>query len=181
MENQMENQMENPNNENRVPEMSFLRKPQIEPKSTVLAGFLSAFPGLGQVYIGYYKQGFINVLVFAGCITIMVQPDADNLLPLLPLFLFFFWAYNIIDAIRKATAYNRILAGGTLDPLPEEGVGPEIKGSMPLGVFLILAGMAALSYTAFGISLRWLEEWWPVIPIGFGAYLIYMDRVEKKK
>ena len=59
-------------------------------------------------------------------------------------FLFFFWAYNIIDAIRKATAYNRLLAGGELDPLPEEQVTPGIKGSIPTGVIMILVGLGSL-------------------------------------
>ncbi len=99
---------------------------------------------------------------------------------MLPIFIFFFWAYNVIDAVRKTSAFNRILAGGKLDPLPDENVSPELKGSVPTGVFLIIAGLAALSYTAFGMSLQWLEEWWPIAPVLFGAYLIYLDRVEKK-
>lgn len=177
----MENQINTQNSDEMIPEMPRPKRSRLEPKSTVLAGFLSAFPGLGQVYVGYYKHGFINILVFAGCITVIVNSNNDIFLPLIPLFIFFFWAYNIIDAIRKAHAYNRILAGGTLDLIPEEGLTPGISGSLPGGTFLILAGLAALSYTAFDIPLDWLEKWWPIIPVAFGGYLIFLDRKEKKQ
>ena len=35
-------------------------------KSPTLAALLSLMPGLGQVYVGYYQQGFIDIAVAAG-------------------------------------------------------------------------------------------------------------------
>ena len=40
-------------------------------KSPWLAAILSAMPGLGQIYVGYYQQGFINALVVGGLIAII--------------------------------------------------------------------------------------------------------------
>ena len=39
-------------------------------------------------------------------------------------------------------------------------------------LILIALGSSLLLYTRFGISLSWLEEWWPVVPIAFGAWLV---------
>jgi len=168
---------------NNIPEMPFPKQApssNFQPKSTVLAGFLSIMPGLGQAYLGYYKHAFIHIMVFAGAMTVMVQSNSEALLPLLPLFLFFYWAYNIIDAVRKTHIYNRILAGGSMEELPDQTVSPALTGSMPAGLILVVAGLVALSNTAFDMSLEWLEDWWPVIPIAFGGYLIYLDRKDKK-
>ena len=40
-------------------------------KSPVLATILSVMPGLGQVYVGYYKLGFIHMIVFGTTIAIL--------------------------------------------------------------------------------------------------------------
>ena len=34
-------------------------------KKPFLASVLSIMPGLGQVYVGYYKQGFVNAITVA--------------------------------------------------------------------------------------------------------------------
>ena len=60
-------------------------------------------PGLGQVYVGYYQRGFIHVLVAATIITLLANGAADALIPLLGLFLGFFWLYNMVDAYRRAS------------------------------------------------------------------------------
>ena len=152
-------------------------------KSPFLAGVLSLLPGLGQVYVGYYRLGFINIIV-AGSI-LSVLSGAEGYLPFLPLgifFLIFFEFYNIIDAGRRATLYNLSLDGIenialpdalTNDPLP-------IKGSYLLGGTLLLFGAIALSNTLFGVSLQWLESFWPVFPMLMGGYLIWQAWLDKQ-
>jgi predicted tellurium resistance membrane protein TerC len=41
------------------------------------------------------------------------------------------------------------------------------------GAIVIAVGLALLSRTLFGVSLEWLEEWWPAALVIFGAYLIF--------
>jgi hypothetical protein len=142
-------------------------------KSAPLACFLSLMPGLGQVYTGYYTRGFGNAITVASIITLLASGKMDVLTPFLGLFLAFFWLHNIIDAGRRATFYNQMLAGGTdTDAFPPEMKMPGVGGSIFAGVSLIVAGVIALSYTKYDMSLAWIEDWWPVAPILVGIYLV---------
>lgn len=142
-------------------------------KSSVLAGFLSVMPGLGQVYVGYYVRGFVNAIVVAFVITLLASGGPEEaLIPLLAIFLAFFWCYNIIDAIRRASLYNHYLAGGTGIELPQDFKMPKFGGSIVGGIALIVFGFILLLHTRWGMTLDWVEDWWPVAPILLGAYLL---------
>ena len=141
-------------------------------KSPVLAAVMSCMPGLGQIYVGYYQQGFIHVLVAASLVALL-NSGLGALQPLAGFFLAFFWLYNVVDAARRATFYNRAIAGLGPDEIPEDMKMPGTRGSLVGGVVLIIAGAIAISYTRFGFSLDWLEEWWPVALFLVGGYLIY--------
>lgn len=140
-------------------------------KRPLLACILSTMPGLGQVYVGYYQRGFINAITVALLITLLVS-DLGTLTPLAGIFLAFFWLYNVIDAGRRAMLYNQALAGGAEMELPEDFKAPGLGGSIAGGTALILIGLVMLAHTAFGASLAWLEDWWPLALVGFGAYLV---------
>jgi len=152
-------------------------------KSPFLACVLSLLPGLGQVYVGYYRQAFINIIVFGSIFALLTSvEDYTPLMPFGILFLFFYEFYNIIDAGRRATLYNLTLDGIeniappdalTNNPLP-------LEGSYLVGGVLMLFGAIALSNTMFGLSLRWLEQSWPVFPILLGAFLIYQAIADGK-
>jgi len=148
-------------------------------KSPILALVLSAMPGLGQVYVGYYQQGFINVLVVATTITILASGAVSGAEPLLGLFLAFYWLYNIVDAGRRANFYNQALAGLEPGALPEDIKLPGTRGSFAAGVALIAAGLIFFSNTMFNVSLEWLEDWWPVALIVAGGWLVYKSRVSE--
>jgi hypothetical protein len=142
-------------------------------KNPVLAAFLSLVPGLGQVYVGYYPRGFVNIIVTAGIISILASTRGYHAyLPLLGIFLVFFWLYNMIDAARLAALYNQAMAGGREPELPEGFQLPGMGGSIFGGAILIVAGFALLLHTRWGLRLDWLEEWWPAFPMLFGAYLL---------
>ncbi len=146
-------------------------------KSPFIAGLLSLMPGLGQVYLGYYRRGFTNVLVVGSVFSFLIWTEGSTAInPLGILFLIFFVLYNIIDAARRASLYNLSLDGVEQvelpDPLSDSPIAG-LTGSFVGGGALLLFGLIALSNTALGLSLEWLEDWWPLVPTAFGAYLVY--------
>jgi hypothetical protein len=141
-------------------------------KNAALACFLSLMPGLGQVYVGFYQRGFLHILIVGSTIALLAEEPVRELTPLLGIFLPFFWLYNIIDAGRRAGLYNHALQAGGAADLPAELPALKSGGSVGGGLILIVLGTALLLYTRFGVSLDWLEEWWPIAPIGVGVWLV---------
>jgi hypothetical protein len=153
-------------------------------KSPALATIMSAMPGLGQIYVGYYQQGFTNILVVAGTITLLANSGRlgmEAIEPLLGVFLAFYWLYNLVDAGRRASFYNQALAGLDKAELPEDMRLPGGGGSLVGGVVLVVLGLIVFSNTMFGWSLQWIERWWPAALIAGGAYLIYSSVREKQR
>lgn len=151
-------------------------------KSPVVASFLSIIPGLGQIYVGYYAIGFLHAIVIASTITLAGSGILDEATPLAGLFVPFFWLYNIVDAGRRAAFYNLAVEGG--ENLPVPGPLPSFNargGLVPVGVVLVAVGGIFLTNTAFGYSLRWLEDWWPMGPILLGAYLIAKGVADRQR
>ena len=145
-------------------------------KSPLVAAILSAMPGLGQVYVGYYQQGFLHIAAIAGMIAIVATGSIDrDLEGPLGFFIAFTWLYNIIDAARRASLYNQALSGLRPMDLPEDAKGPRRLGSLAGGVVLIGAGLVLFGHTMFGMSLRWVADWWPMALVGLGAWLVYQD------
>jgi TM2 domain-containing membrane protein YozV len=141
-------------------------------KKPFLASVLSIMPGLGQVYVGYYKQGFVNAITVALLIS-FITLQIMALIPLAAIFLAFFWLYNIVDAGRRAGLYNQALAGGGDIALPDSFEPPSLGGSLAGGGALIVIGLVLLSHTLWGASLAWLEDWWPLALVGCGGWLVY--------
>ena len=141
-------------------------------KSPGLAGFLSVIPGLGQIYVGYYRRGFVHAGVIVLLITTLANLRNEGLVPLFALPMAFIWLYNIIDAIRRASLYNQYLIGKQEIDLPEDFNMPSLGGSIVGGLLLIAGGTALLLNTRFDISFDWVEDWWPVAPILIGVYLL---------
>ena len=162
-----------------APPIASVRDPRT--KSPGLAALFSVMPGLGQVYLGYYSRGFVHIIVVAGIISILSSMQGEPpYLPLLAIFLAFFWMYNMIDAARLASLYNRALAGGREPDLPAGFEMPGMGGSVLGGAILIAAGFVVLLHTRWGLRLDWLGEWWPVFPMLFGAYLVFKAFRERK-
>ncbi|MEW6321656.1 MAG: DUF5668 domain-containing protein [Acidobacteriota bacterium] len=167
--------MSQPNGQPSAPRERFLDDPRR--KSPLVAAVLSAVPGLGQVYVGYYLQGFVHILAIVGMLSLLgiraIHPDVE---PPLGFFIAFVWLYNVIDAARRASLYNQALSGLRPMDLPEDSKAPFRLGSRAGGVALVVVGLVFLSNTLFGISLDWIEQWWPMALVGAGAWLIYEDR-----
>ena len=139
-------------------------------KSPLLAAAISAVPGVGQLYIGYYVRGFATGLAFLAAI-LMAASTREPLAPAFGMTAMFIWVFNIIDAGRTAALYNHAAAGADVMEMPEDFKLPGMGGSIVGGGVLLLFGGIALSNTAFGYSLDWLEAWWPVFPLALGVYL----------
>jgi hypothetical protein len=152
-------------------------------KSPALATVLSLVPGLGQVYTGYYRQGFINILVVGSLIAILNGPERniEAVMPLLVFFLVFFWLFNLVDSYRRALFLNQALSGVAVTELPKDFKLPEQHGSLLIGSLLILAGLVIASHTVFGYSLEWLQRWWPAALILVGAYLVMQAIRDRKR
>ncbi len=141
-------------------------------KSPALAAMLSAMPGLGQIYVGYYQQGFTNVVVVAALIGMLNARGMSPVHPMLGFFLAFFWLYNVVDAFRRATFYNHSLAG-LGGEAPADMKVPTGGGSLVGGIALVALGLLLFANTGLGMSLDWLEQWWPMALVLLGLYLVY--------
>jgi len=150
-------------------------------KSPALACILSAMPGLGQIYVGYYQRGFVHAFVVAGLISFLASSRDETLTPLGGLLLAFFWLYNIIDAGRRAAMYNHVLAGGEVFDLPKDISIPGLHGSIVGGVATMAVGAVLLAHTAYGYSLDWLADWWPAGLLLFGVYLVVKGVLERRQ
>jgi hypothetical protein len=137
-------------------------------------------PGVGQIYVGYYQQGFLNIAVVASLITILAAEAVPGMEPLFGLFLAFYWIYNMVDAWRRAVFYNNALVGIGPASLPDDLGMPKWRGSLVGGLSLILIGLVLWSHTYLRLSLEWVERWWPAALVIVGAWLIYQNAKSRK-
>jgi TM2 domain-containing membrane protein YozV len=150
-------------------------------KSPMLAGLLSLMPGLGQIYVGYYQQGFLNVLIVAALISFLAADMVSSLMPLAGFFLVFYWLFNIVDAARRASFYNEALAGVEAAAIARDFDPPGGQEALVGGIVLVVIGCFALAHTVFDLPLRWLEDWWPAALVIVGAVLIYKAVAGRKR
>jgi hypothetical protein len=151
-------------------------------KSPSLAAVLSIFPGLGQVYVGALRRGFVYAGIFAGFIVLLSSGAAWEIKPAVAIMMSFFYFYNLIDAARMANLFNDTADGATAEELRREflaGVGQ--RGSIGGGIALLAGGILFLAHTWFDFSLEWISEWWPLVPIGFGAWLLWAGIRDRRK
>lgn len=141
-------------------------------KSPALAGWLSVLPGVGQVYVGYYLQGFVHILIFGSCI--WLTDHAEGLEPVVGPFIAFFWIFNIIDAVRKAKLYNMHMLGDREGSLPTDS--PLIGG-----VILLVIGVLALLHQTLGMDMEWVEDVWPLGLIAIGGYLVWKYKRQRSE
>ncbi len=151
------------------------------PRSSV---FLSlVFPGLGQIYTGFYLRGLmIGTAIFA--LFNAGAQISNNAAPILVWTIAFTWMFSMIDAGRMAALYNYAITRGEEIEMPQDIRLPNMGGSIVAGVVLLGFGGIALSNTLFDLPLDWVNDWWPAFPLALGAYLLargVMDHVNAGK
>jgi len=145
-------------------------------KSVMLAVILAAMPGLGHVYVGYYRDAFRNIAVVCGiAMGLSTGMFRHQLEPPVVLFLIFFLLFNLVDAGRRASLYNQALVGLRPMDLPDDLKPVPAQGSLVGGVLLIAIGLLFLTNTLFNVPIEWLSRWWPAGFIAGGAWLVYED------
>jgi hypothetical protein len=145
-------------------------------KSVMLAVLLGLMPGLGHIYVGYYREAFRNIAVVCGIITgRSTGLFRHGLEAPAGIFLAFYLLFNLVDAGRRASLYNQALAGLRPMDLPDDLVAAPGRGSLVGGAVLVAAGVLFLSNTLFDIPMYWVQRWWPMGFILGGAWLIYLD------
>ena len=143
-----------------------------EAPNPALAAVLGCIPGVGAIYNGEYMKAVTFVLIFGLTIGVMDSGAANNLEPLLGIFLAAFIFYMIMDSYRVAKART---AG--IEPAPQSGWEmPEWGGNgkaAPVGpVILIGLGGLFLLNNILPFHLH-IFRFWPVALIALGAYLIW--------
>jgi hypothetical protein len=139
-------------------------------KNPFVAGMLSIFPGLGNIYNGLYLRGVAFFVAFLSCIGVLAGVDHEGG-PMFGLALAFTYIFSIVDAVRQASLINLGLTSdpaATYRPTPLTAGG----GSALAGLMLFGLGLLALLDRWFHIDLTWLADAWPLIPMGLGAWLL---------
>lgn len=135
-------------------------------KNPILAGVLSLFPGVGQIYNGLYMRGFTFFLVIACLISIAARGHE-----IFGLAVAFFWLFNVIDSYRQATLINYGYAQdlGLMDmpKIPRAG-----QGGIIAGILLSLVGLVAIADEYLAIRLDWIFNLWPFLLVAIGVWLI---------
>ena len=143
-------------------------------RSPGLALVLSFFPGLGHLYLGLYQRGVAVFLAFAASIWLTERADLGILVP-------FVWFFAVIDAYRQAHMMNVAQATGVA---PVEAVAVPTGrrgGNLGFGVFLTALGLILLYNQFYPIDFTFLVDWWPLLLVGFGVYIIGKFAYEQKK
>jgi hypothetical protein len=138
-----------------------------ERKRPLLAGLLSGFPGMGNVYNGLYVRGLIQFLIVAGLMGLVDRSENAFFV----MTMIFFWAFGVLDSYRQAMLINYGYAQdlGLLDQPQRPKAG---QGGLIAGIVLTLLGIVATLEQYVDIDLRWLYDLWPVLLIGVGLWLI---------
>lgn len=148
-------------------------------KSVKWAVIFALMPGLGHVYVGYYREAFRNIAIVCVIMTMLSTNMLHRVEAPVVMFLFFFVLFNLVDAGRRASLYNLALAGLRPMDLPEDMALAPGRGSLIGGVALVVLGVLFFLNTMFGVSLEWVGRWWPMAFVAGGAWLIYLDRQAK--
>jgi hypothetical protein len=142
-------------------------------RSPGLTMVLSCLPGLGHVYLGLYQRGIMFFAAFAMAIWLADHSDAGILIP-------FVWFFGVIDAYRQAQLIN----AGMMPDLSLGGPAVTVKrgrGGLGFGVFLTVLGLLLLYNQFYPLDLTFLVDWWPLLLVFAGVYLLAKHAVELKR
>ena len=147
-------------------------------KRPFVAGFLSLFPGIGNVYNGLYVRGILFFTVIACLLALGSDEGKEH--PVLGFVIAFVWIFNVLDAYRQARlinyGYAQDLGQEDLPKLPKSG-----QGGLLAGILLIVLGVVASLQLYLDIDLSWIIKFWPLALVGIGGWLIFAWFREKHR
>ena len=129
-------------------------------RSPGFAAFLSAIPGLGQMYAGRFLRGLL-FMGGAGAVGANIDAIADPL----PIFL---WVFNLFDAFAVAHDRNARVTGVPLDP----SVSLQKKFWGLLGV--LVAGFVVARNTGYPELNP--DLMWPACLVLYGLFVVFDRR-----
>jgi hypothetical protein len=144
------------------------------PKRALFAGFLSLFPGAGNVYNGLYLRGVTFFVLAAGSIYMVNQRGG-----LWGFVVAFVWIFNVLDAWRQA---NLINYGYSADLGLTEKVRPVTQGNGGIigGIALLVVGLVAAMEIYLEIDVDWILDLWPFYLMLIGAWFIFSSLQAKR-
>ncbi|MEM1177900.1 MAG: hypothetical protein AAGM22_06130 [Acidobacteriota bacterium] len=153
------------------------RRPTPMQRSPFVAGLLSAvLPGLGNVYNGLFQRGLMTFLLGISLLFTASSSDQGPILALLVPSMLFTWLFGIIDAVRQAGLINY---GVTETDLPTAKA-QSGSGGLAIGVAFFLIGAYGLFSQVFEIDLSVLIDYWYVLLMAFGGWLIYQSMQQRR-
>ena len=142
-------------------------------RSPGLALVLSCFPGLGHLYLGLYQRAFGIFISFAISIWLAEHSYLGILVAAVVLF-------GFVDAYRQAQILNMGLAAEALMS-PEHKAKAGRRGNLGFGVFLLIVGLVLLYNQFYPIDFSFLQDWWPLLLVVVGIYLVAAHFREKQR
>ena len=141
-----------------------LKLPSDAPKR---AAVCAVIPGLGAVYNGEYTKAITYFAVFAALSVMGTRVSG-----VFGFGAFVFVLFTMFDGYRSAEAIARKRVQSGFDPETPAGQDKTIVG---WGVLLIALGVIFLLHNIFFyyFSWRFLNQFWPVVFILLGAFLVY--------
>ena len=175
-----------------VPAAGAGRARGLQHKVPFIACALSLMPGVGQIYVGYYKLGFIHNIVFASTIMLLMTPIPGQIYPLVWVSS---WPFSSSTTSSKSSKWplscstragwpsittSPSTQGGGDRDAEHESLGTELRRLVRRWPGTGRGRVVLLSNTLWGVSLDWIEEAWPLAPILLGAYLVVKAIQERK-
>ena len=148
-------------------------------RTPILAGILSIFPGLGNVYNGLYLRGITIFLIFMGLIALAsgTRPPEAVIMIFMVIFV---WLFNLFDAYRQATLINYGFTPD-LDLAAKPRIPAWGSGGLAAGVAVFLVGFYGFLRERFDIDLSLLVDNWYLLFMVFGAILIVRTVIQRKR
>ena len=141
--------------------------PEVSPP---LAFWLGTIPGVGAIYNGQYAKGLVHALIWGILMSISHSHATEGMEPVFGILVAVWWFYMAFEA------YHTAIKRRNGEPVDEYSslLNLRSKHQVPVaGVVLICLGIALLLHTLDLWDFSRVVEYWPVLLILAGAYLLY--------
>jgi hypothetical protein len=144
------------------------------PKNPGAAGALGIIPGMGHLYLGLYQRAAILFGIWVLFISLAHHSHG----PFPGIAIPFWMVFSIIDASRQAKAINA--TGRPESNILGSDEPVRVSGSLTAGLLLILIGGFLLLDRFVTIDLSFLNDWWPILLVFFGAWQVFRHYQSKR-